>query len=83
MFATFRIAPGTIIMREAMKMKLKRPANDVTDDQVSSAFSTLYRDDQSAFMDLHEHDLPYDSEQMRIYKSNALGDEIHSWIFLK
>ena len=54
-----------------------------TDDQLLIAFSTLASGEKNKFLALHENNnLAYKSRLMRIYKSNAFGDEHYSWIFL-
>ncbi|KAK3722767.1 hypothetical protein LTR37_002339 [Vermiconidia calcicola] len=82
-FATRPVKPGTVIIRDHVSMKIRRPEYDVTSQHVQSAFDALSKEDQAAFMALHEGNLPYNTKLLRIYKANAFGDEVHAWVYLK
>ncbi|KAK3702041.1 hypothetical protein LTR37_015155 [Vermiconidia calcicola] len=82
-FATKPIKSGTVIVRDHVIMKIRRPECDVTSQQVQGAFDALSKEDQAAFMALHEGNLPYKTKLLRIYKANAFGDEVHAWVYLK
>ncbi|KAK5718959.1 hypothetical protein LTR17_015465 [Elasticomyces elasticus] len=83
-FATEDIEAGTLIMKDARLMHVKKTEHRaLTHAEVHQAFETLDHDQQSQFLLLHEGTRPYKSKVMRIYMNNTFRDKFDNYMLLE
>jgi hypothetical protein len=82
-FASRDICRGEIIFYDAVKMKLPRGRHDVSAEALQQAYNNMSKQDQDAFMQLHEGPVKYSSKLLRIFKANAFEHEGFALVYYK
>lgn len=70
-FASRELIGGEQILSDRPVAMIRKAPHDMTEGDVTKAFKNLSRDEQNAFLELHEGSRPFKSKLSRIYRSNC------------